>query len=517
MGGDYVNFGSPYAPSSAFTPAPFKIFSPCLFGGVTTAANKLWSGANTGSTTFEKYGTVYTTVYPSYPFAQIGGLISESFMQQWYYHLLGILGTGTSFSPWGWTGSSYYSVDQMWSNTNWFGTPAGLSATNQPTDTLYYRGAWGNYAKSLTWTRIYGVSAATAGASGSAYDGTANQVDIGNAWIKTPWFSPAFPGATGPRAEGDNMMYTTGMQGTPYGSQYWGTHLPYGDAYYSGYVAVSGFWNRVRSEYASPRHLVFHNYGKVNAITFKPQVSLYGATAEGVMNLSLPISQKKVFDIAVMFHGQDSTSRIIELDGVDQIHSYGIRVLGSVTPTGGFACAHPAGASQGSSGGFVLPNGSVRITPPARLGSQWDIDDLGTPINYGVSLDRAVVYLGYRQGGSDTSTTTITSLYADAGATTPVEYTILGNYNNSNTYMNWGKLSFSEDINSLAGITISNLYLYGNTEFDMANAPNLQGRTTVEINAQSNNCTVKPSAGTSLKVGNIYEQLLLAFQEIRKS
>jgi hypothetical protein len=50
----------------------------------------------------------------------------------------------------------------------------------------------------------------------------------------------------------------------------------------------------------------------------------------------------------------------------------------------------------------------------------------------------------------------------------------------------------------------------------MANAPNLQGRTTVEINAQSNNCTIKPSAGTSLKVGNIYDELIQSFTAVSK-
>ena len=514
MGGDQVNFGRPYGIANNYTPAPFNILSPCLFGGVTTAANKLWSGATAGSTTYEKYGTVFAYVHPSYPFAQIGGLITHPFMAQWSTHLSAIL--GTSLSTWGWTGSSYYSGDQVWSNSNWFGASAGISAANQPNDTLYYRGSWVNTAKYPTWTRIYGVSAATAGATGSVYDGTANQVDIQNVYMKGPWRTPQFAGATSPRAEGDNMVYTTGFSGGPYASPYWGTNLPNGDAYYSGYVEVSGIWNRVKAESIAPRHLVFHNYGKVNAMTFKPQMSAYGGTTDGQWNMTVPTSQKKVFDIAVMFHGQDSSCRVIDIDGVDQIHSYGIRVLGSVTPAGGFVCAQPAGASQGSSGGVALPNGSVRITPPARLGEQWDIDDLGTPITYGVSMDRAVVYLGYRQSNSDTSTTTISNLYAEAGATTPIEYTILGNYFNTNTYMNWGKLSISEDINALSGITISNLYLYGNAEFDMANAPHLQGRTTVEINAQSNNCIVKPSAGTALKVGNIYEQLILAFAEIRK-
>jgi hypothetical protein len=515
IGGDSVNFGRPYGIANSYLPAPFNILSPCLFGGVTTAANKVWSGATAGSTVFERYGGAYTYVHPSYPFAQIGGLITHPMMAQWSTHLSAILGA-TTLAAWGWTGSSYFAADQEWSNIRWFGASAGISAANQPTDTLYYRGSWVNQAKSLTWTRIYGVTAATAGASGSVYDGSGNQVQIENAYMKNPWRFPQVAGATSPRAEGDNMTYTTGFSGGPYASPFWGTDVPPGDAYSSGYVAVSGFWNRVKSENIAPRHLVFHNYGKVNSITFKPQLSVYGTTTDGAYNLYAPTSQKRVFDIAVLYHGQDSSARVIDVDGIDQIHSYGIRVLGNVTQAGGFVCAQPAGASQGSSGGVALPNGSVRITPPARLGEQLDIDDLGTAVTFGVSMDRAVVYLGYRQGNSDTSTTTISSLYAEAGATTPVEYTILGNYFNTNSYMNWGKLSISEDINSLSGITISNLYLYGNSEFDMANAPNLQGRTTVEINAQSNSCIVKPSAGTSLKVGNIYAELLLAFAEIRK-
>lgn len=526
MGGDFAYFGRPYMLSNAGMPAPFNILSPCLFGGVTTAANKWWSGATAGGTTFERFGPVYTTVHPSYPFAQIGGIISHSFMSQWYTHLLGILGaSGMAGSlPWSMNGSAY-SSSAFWTTSNWFGTTSvGLSAANQPSTELYSRGTWTSYAKYPTWTRIYGVSAATAGATGSAYDGSGNIVYVGNWSIMQPYTSPAFSGATGPRKEGDNMVYTTGMQGTPYGSPYWGTQISVNDTYYTGYMAVSGHWNSVESQY-SPRNLVFHNYGHVNAIKFTPTTSWVGVTQEGAQSRGIYFwntpgnTTGRVFDIVLCYHAEGSSARVIDIASIDQIHSLGIRILGNVTPTSGFPCASPAGISSGVSGGVQLPNGSVRIVAPYRLGDQYDMDDISGATSYGGAyMTKSVVYLGFAQPSGSTATTTVTNLYAELPTIggVPTEYTILGNYSNSNSYMNYGTLSISEDAPPLTGITVSNLYLYNSSVFDMANAPQVQGRTTVDINAQSNSCVVKPNVGTSLKIGNIYSELIQSFQELKR-
>jgi len=506
MGGDMVFFGRPYGPSNVGLPAPFVIYSPCLFGGVTTAASKLWSGATAGGTTFERVGTISAYVAPSYPLFGIGGAINSVIMTQWADYLWKT--TGVTNSPFVFNGATSAS-GQAWSSPSWFGTTAGLSYANQPSYSINFRGTWNASAKSSTYTIITGVTAQIAGATTSAYDGSSNRLYIGNINIPTAYTSPQFTGATTPRNEGDNMVYTTGLSG-PYAWNGWGTSTQTNDTYYSGPISVSGHWNAIRAMTA-PRNLSLIHYAKTNVIDLAPPTSIVAAATAGQMGVYRSASQTKVFDIAYLLHGAAATARVINIDNVDQIHSVGVRILGDITPTGGFVCSLPEGVSGGASGGIQLPNGSFRITPPARLGQQYDIDDMGgvTQGSYSSFMDKAVVYFGYPQPQGDTDSTTITNLYAEAGATTPVEYTILGNYQSTTATVKHGTLSFSEDIPSLAGITISNLQLFGNAEFNMANARNYVGETTVDINAQSNDCVIKPVAGTSLKVGNIYAELVL--------
>lgn len=504
MGGDYVYFGRAYGPSNAGTPAPFVIYSPCLFGGVTTAASKMWSGATAGGTTFERVGTVNVFVFPSYPHLKIGGSISGGDITQWANYLNRTTDVfNLPFVPSGAT------TNTAWTSSSWYGATAGLSFANQPDYSIRFRGFWNNAAKAPTQVYVVGVTAQIAGATTSAYDGSSNRFYVGNGYIPTAYTFPQVPGITTPRAEGDNMTYTTGLSG-PYAWHTWGTYQDPNDTYRSGSVVVDGHWNSVRSTVA-PRDLVLYNHGKINVIDLAPTVSLVAAATAGQYSTPRPSSQVKLFDIAYLYHSPSATARVINIDNVDQLQSLGVRIQGDITPTGGFVCQLPEGVSGGGSGGVQLPNGSFRMTPPARLGNQYDIDDLsGVTSIVGVPpLDRAVVYFGYPQPVGDLNSTQITNLYAEAGATTPIEYTIMGNYQTTTAFVRAGTLSFSEDIPSDAGVTISNLHLYGDTVFNMANAANYAGETTVDINAQSNDCTIKPVAGTSLKVGNIYAELLL--------
>lgn len=504
MGGDIVLFGRPYGPSNNSVPAPFVIYSPCLFGGVTTAASKMWSGATAGGTTFERVGTVSAYTFPSYPHYNIGGPISNSTMFTWAAYLNAT--TDVYNLPFVSSGAT---TNQAWTSSSWYGATAGLSYANQPNFGIRFRGFWNNAAKAPTLVYVIGVTADIAGATTSAYDGSSNRFYIGNAPIPTAYTSPQVTGITTPRAEGDNMTYTTGLSG-PYAWWAWGTYQDANDTYRSGAVTIDGHWNSVRSTVA-PRDLVLYHYGKTNVIDMAPTISAVAAATAGQYSTARPSSQVKLFDLVYLYHGPNATARVINIDNVDQVHSLGVRIQGDITPTGGFVCSFPDGVSGGGSGGVQLPNGSFRMTPPARLGNQYDIDDLGGVTSYSgtPAMDRAVVYFGYAQPVGDLNSTQITNLYAEAGATTPIEYTILGNYQTTTAFMKSGTLSFSEDLPTSAGITISNLHLYGDTVFDMANAANYVGETTVDINAQSNDCTIKPVAGTSLKVGNIYAELLL--------
>ena len=506
LGGDNVNFGRPYGPSNQAMPAPFVVYSPCLFGGVTTAANKWWQGATAGGTTFEKFGSIITNIHVTYPFYQLGGQMQNSDMASWTTYLESTTGLTLATPDW-----TY--ANGVWSNSNWYGSSVSLTVSDQPSNNLYIRGAVNQFGKSVL-TRLYGVTAANAGATGTLYDGTNNFVRIGAGPMPIPYSVPQFAGATAPRAEGDNMIYTTGLSG-PYAWHRWGTGIAAGgvDVRQGAYTQLWGHWNYVRQN-ESTANTVVQNSGNINVIELCPTAQyVRGSTApEGGPLTYQPVTPANTKYDLVSFHQYETgNARVIKIGNVDQIHSYGIRILGSVIPTGGFVCAVPAGISSGSSGGIVLPNGSVSITPPVRLGNQWDVDDLNgwTGGSTPMLTNRAVVFLGWNQGIGITGTTTITNLYAESGVTydMPIEYSILGNYTSTNVYMNQGTLSLSEDIDPDAAVTITNLYLRNDSVFDLANAPNHDGPVSVAINAQSNATTVKPNTGTTLVIGNLWAQL----------
>jgi hypothetical protein len=401
----------------------------------------------------------------------------------------------------------------VWNNTNWYGSNASLTLAEQPNNNLYLRGSVNQNSKSVL-TRLYGVTAANAGATGSLYDGTNNYVRILAAQIPIPFSAPQFPGATAPRVEGDNMTYTTGFSSGPYAWHRWGTSIADGqDVQQGSFTQLWGHWNWVRQE-CSTANTVFQNSGHINVIDLAPTIQfIRGASAPEGTHLTpqfvTPANTK--YDIVSFHHYETGTARVIRIANVDQIHSYGIRILGSVTPTGGFACAFPAGASSGASGGTILPNGSVSITPPVRLGNQWDVDDLnGWTGGFVQTLNnRAGVFLGWNQATGMTGSTTITSLYAQSGVTydVPIEYSILGNFTSNNVYMDQGTLSLSEDIDPDATVTMSNLYLRNDSVLDLANAPNHDGLVSVVIYTQSNAAMVKPNTGTTMVIGNLWAQL----------
>jgi hypothetical protein len=238
-----------------------------------------------------------------------------------------------------------------------------------------------------------------------------------------------------------------------------------------------------------------------------------GATAaEGAFIPYSPCTPHNTkFDLVYFSHAKEATARVIKIGNMDQIHSLGIRITGNVVPTGGFNCAYPLGASSGVSGGIQLSNGSVHITPPQILGNQWDVDDLSGWTG-GVSpmlTNRAVVYLGMVGSEGLTAATTITDLYAETGVTNgvPMEYTVLGNFNATNVYMNQGTLSLSEDINPESIVTVNNLYMNNTSVLDLANAPDHSGLVTVSIKSNSNATTVKPNSQTTMNIGNLRAQL----------
>jgi len=484
LGGDLVNFGRQYLTSSAsYLPHPAQnatVLSPCLFGGV-SASNGWWSGATAGSSVGEKHGSISVTVNPSYPFSKLGGQVDEQILDEWAGNLVsqfhgGVAG-GTGVGGWTRDSGTEY-VDAQFVST-WYGATVGISFAQQPSGfsgaySIRHRGFWGDMSKFGTHTTITGVTGASAGATGQAYDGSQNTIHIRSDGI--------------PALGTLNNVSTFSWSGFSYA-----TPTTVGDVYRHGSMQVSGHYNSV--QYAScvrDANLSLVN-ARVNAVLARPTYANLGTTGAN-SGFGAVTPGNSWFDLQRFHMDTDSTVRLVQFANIDQIQEDAeITVHGDIIPTGGFVCAFPAGASGGATGanGSVISNGSLDFTSPLR------------------TVDPVKIQIGYPPAVGKQATV-ITSLYSNAVPGTgltgpvPVTFSITGTYTGTNIFLNHGKLEFSEQLPIRSTVSVTNLVLFGASEFDVTPAsPQYEGYATVGIYPGSNAAVIKPGSGNLFAMTNI--------------
>ena len=473
FGGDGVVFGRGLSPVSQYTPAPFQIHSPCLFGGVTTEGNpKAWAGTTAGGSSAEKYSIIYTTVYPAYPFTKLGGQLSTSVLTEMtralefhsgepngtrgYWTMVGEEGEAGTY----WVNGLYYSAGGG-------GGTSGISFAQQPHYTLRVMGGVNDGSRYNTTVVMTGVtSGVTAGGVVANQDGSNNRYGLMN-------YPQAF--AYGVGINSDTTVGNGWSSGVP-------TEL--GQPYKHGATELYGHWNRIWAQHFV-RGLDLTCIGtKVNAVVLEPSYGyLYSSNVFGMGGGTTTSTQ---FDVQSVYFDKDSNTRYFGIKNIEQMHGE-ITIHGDVQATSGFACTFPEGASGGNSGGIQLANGSFTFTPPSKVSTE-----SATP----------TVRVGFPLSAGTKQSTTITNAYFNAGVQ-PSVLAVDGNFVGTNCYMNEGTMQFSANIPVNASVDISNLQLNGSSVLDMSLPSLYTGLNTIKVITQSDAATIKPGRGTAMIVSQV--------------
>ena len=466
FGTDTVYFGRWYGAPNAYTPAPFQIHSPCLFGGVTTEGTvKTWGGTTAGSSTAEKYNAIFTYINPSYPFGKLGGQLSTSVLNEMTRALEFHNSISTPGSRGEWTRvGEEGEAGTYWVNGSFTGITAGvtsgISFSAQPHYTLRLIGPVGDGSKLNTTVALTGVtSGATAGVTASQ-DGTSNQYSIKNELIYV---------AYGTFTNSDSIPAYGWSSGTP---------TTNGESYRHGASELYGHWNAIRTVNAV-RDLDLTCLGtKVNAVFLEPTYSNpYSSLGNGGYTTATQ------FDILSVYFDKDSNARYFGIKNIDQMHG-DVTIHGDVQATSGFTCLYPQGASAGASGGVILGNGSFTFTPPNKAST---LDETPT------------VRVGFPLSAGTKQSTTFTNAYFNAGVQ-PSVLAVDGNFTSTNCYMNEGTLQFSANIPVNATVDISNLQLNGSSVLDMSLPALYTGNNAIKVITQSDAVTIKPGRGTAMSI-----------------
>jgi hypothetical protein len=464
FGSDTVNFGRVYSGANQYYPAPFQIHSPCLFGGVTTDGTpRAWAGTTAGSTITEKYSPVYSIIRPSYPFTKLGGQVSTSVLTEMTraleFHRGQAYGTRGEWTMVGEEGEAgTYWENRLYSGA---GFTSGISFSAQPHYTLRLISSVSDGSKLNTTVVLTGVTAGlTSGGVTAQHDGSSNSY--------SPKTEPIYV-SYGSFTNSDSIAAYGWSSGTP---------TVIGESYRHGAAELYGNWNSVRTANAV-RDLDLTCIGtKINAFVLEPTQS----------NNFIPLpgngyTTSTSFDIQSIYFDKDCSARYFGIKNIDQMNG-DITIHGDVIATGGFACAIPLGASQGSSGGIILSNGSFTFTPPNRVSTE-----ATTP----------TVRVGFPLSAGTKQSTTVTHAYFNAGGQSSV-LAVDGNFTATNCYMNDGTLQFSPNIPVNATVDISNLQLNGSAVLDMSLPALYAGNNAIKVITQSDAVTIKPGKGTAMTV-----------------
>ena len=357
LSGDRVWIGTPPFMSntaSLYYPGRYHVFSPCLFGGVSTDTNRMWDGATAGTSLYGKYGFLTELVVsPQYPFSRAGGYVDLAILQEWTNHINSMF--DTTFSGWTLSSGTEYGNASYSTIDGWIGTgAAGISFSSQSSYTLRLRGNVTNASHSRTTTNITGLTGASAGATGQGYDGTYNQVFV------TVFPPQAQYSATDPNSANSPTNGWTGQAFT--------TNTTGQVVYDSGETNIFGNWNSVLLETSTENATVNLSEAKVNSFTINPMEKICWAGITTTIESPVSSANNSQFGLGNIYIDETSSLRYFEISKVAGIcaapndgPSSEVVVLGDITSTGGFSCLAPAGPSAGVSGGVQYTNGSLVI------------------------------------------------------------------------------------------------------------------------------------------------------------
>lgn len=484
MGGDIVYFGHSTEPAGKYEPVKPTILSPLMWGGCSMGASlengatAAWYGSTAGGTTLERFGEMYITVRPTYPFSQIGGDLNLTILNEWKNTVNTVLGDGTastfilSGGVVGTTSAEFYSSS--------FNDVNDLTITRP--DVFWYekyvrvKGTVVDYAQAPTKVYFRGVTGATGGGvSGTLsykYDGSENLYKRGTAIVR-PYETAQNTG-------------TVGSVSTPSDSTY--TH---------GSVALSGHWNIITQENNSIGGDIELESVNANVIQLSPNHGYVnsGNAYPNHYTTKTNTTSYSGFSLGNLSMSQTSTAKYLILGtygSVGYMNSIGsVNIEGDITSAGGFACATPASAGLSGANGStnnIIPAGSLWLSPP--IGQSENTPPLCT--------------IGYPSTTANlkaSNLTTVTNIYTNTGVGPEWHVELQGNISASNLYAFGGTVYVSPYIENNNTINITKIIANGSTTFDLSRAPVYRGLTT-DIRCYSNAVRVIPNTGTRISISS---------------
>jgi hypothetical protein len=470
LGGDVVRFGSVPQSTSSADVGYYHIYSPCLFGGISTGSDSRWTGSTAGTSKSLAYGSMNVTVNPTYPFSKLGGHVDLEVLNGWVNYLnafhrpYGIYYPGFTLQ----SGTEYedasYVAGPAAGTTAWGGTTYGISFASQTTYSVRTRGAFNGSAHKRTTISLAGFTGATSGATGAAFDGSGNYLNMNNRLL---WLFPQFlnDGGTFP----------------------WSSGLPYET---SDFV-VSGTWNRIATAEGPSTHNSFVSLTNVkcNNLSFRPTSQfIYGPTGMPVSGSLVNSAGSKV-DFGGVFTDTETSLKYLAIGNWKRLGVGGeIINHADISTTGGFACALSGLSSASQSAGYMYLSSFAE--PPADSQS---VEVVNTPVGIG--------FPGY--DGSTKATTTIDYLQVDPFGNTPFTISIDGPIAVQNGFVQTGIIKKGANLPERANVDIVNLNLLGDTVIDYNDNPGQYGTNEQNYTVNSPNVTFKPGEGSIFRTSHV--------------
>ena len=478
MGGDIVYFGHSTEPAGKYEPVKPTILSPLMFGGTSAGATLAdgataqWYGSTAGGTTLEKFGEIYLTVRPTYPFSQIGGDLSETILNEW---VDAVNANGGVAEPFVIDSGSVQGTSEATFTTSQFSSGLTLQIARPP---IFYnekyiriKGTVTDYSQTPTKCFFRGVTGST-GSGVTAYkvDGSENFYKRGSAIVR-------------PYGTAQNTG-NTGAVPTPTGSVY--TH---------GSVSLAGDWNSITQINNSKGGDIELDSLNANLIQLSPNHGYEnsGSAYPNHYTTRTNSTSYSGFDLGNLTMSQTSTARYLILGTygtVGYMNSIGaVNIEGDITPNGGFTCAVPssAGLSAGTSNTEVFP-GSLWLSPP--------IGEDDSAVN--------ICTIGYPSTTANLKAqnlTTITNLYSNAGVGPEWNIEIQGNFTATNLYSFGGTVYVSPYIGNNDTLTITNIIANGVAVVDLSRAPSYRGFVST-VKCYSTGVRIIPNIGTRFTLGS---------------
>lgn len=488
MGGDIVYFGHSTEPAGKYEPVKPTIISPLMWGGCSMGASlengatAAWYGSTAGGTTAEKYGEMYITVRPTYPFSQIGGDLNLTVLNEWanQVNVVSGAGTATQFSlisgTVGTTSAEFYSEN--------FSSVTGLTIARP--ELFWYenyirvKGTVVDYSETPTKIYFRGVTGAWNGRTGALagltpgykYDGSENLYKRGTAIVR-------------PYGTAQNTG-TVGSVSTPTDSTY--TH---------GSVALSGHWNIITQENNSIGGDIELESVNANLIQLSPNHGYVnsGNAYPNHYTTKTNTTSYSGFSLGNLSMSQTSTAKYLIIGtygSVGYMNTIGsVNIEGDITSAGGFNCATPASAGLSGANGStnnIIPAGSLWLSPPISQSEN-------TP---------PLCTIGYPSTTANlkaNNLTTVTNIYTNTGVGPEWHVELQGNISASNLYAFGGTVYVSPYIENNNIINITKIIASGSTTFDLSRAPVYRGLTT-DIRCYSNGVRVIPNTGTRISISS---------------